>query len=254
MKQPPLVIGNWKMNPTTELDAQHITKAVAKSAKRHPTVTVAIAPPAIFFGVCRKVGPALPLIAQTMYHEALGAFTGEISPLMVKNSGGIGVIIGHSERRALGETDGQVRTKCDAALKHGLTPIVCIGEKDRDSQGNFFLHIEAQIHSIFTGQPVSAWKKIVLAYEPIWAIGTGKTATPEDVVEMQLFIRKVLTGLSNRATAKHTRVLYGGSVNGENAQSLYATGVIQGFLVGGASLRPAEFELIIKAVADQTID
>jgi triosephosphate isomerase len=158
------------------------------------------------------------------------------------------VIVGHSERRALGETDAQVGEKVAALIKAKLTPVVCIGERERDAQGNFFMLIEAQIKAALTGVPKARFKDVVIAYEPIWAIGTGKTATAEDVNEMRLFIQKILTKHFDRASAGKIRIIYGGSVSAANAADLFVGGGVDGFLVGGASLRPQEFAQIISSV------
>jgi triosephosphate isomerase len=245
----PLIIGNWKMNPTLASENMALARTVAKTAKKYPTVSVFVAPAFPFLSHVAKAAPTLPLIAQTVHHQPLGAFTGEVSPTMLQGLGVSGVIIGHSERRALGETNEQIEKKLTAALKHKLTPIVCVGEQTRDSLGDFFTFVEEQVKSLFIQVQPSRYKDIILAYEPIWAIGTGKTATPDDVVEMQLFIHKVLTNTIGRTGAKKVRIIYGGSVTEQNAEALFTTGHIDGFLVGGASLRPAEFTQIIKIVA-----
>jgi triosephosphate isomerase len=176
-----------------------------------------------------------------------GAFTGETGIAMLQAHGISSVILGHSERRALGETDEMIARKVPALLKAKITPIICVGERERDAQGNFYLTIEAQITKALSLVKSAAFKDVVIAYEPIWAIGTGKTAHVEDVYEMQLFIEKILTKISNRAAARKVRIIYGGSVNAENAAVLFSQGGIAGFLVGGASLKPVEFTKIIAA-------
>jgi triosephosphate isomerase len=158
-------------------------------------------------------------------------------------------IIGHSERRALGETDVQVAKKISVLLKRRAIPIVCVGEKERDNQGNFYSFVEAQIRSLAAGLTAAQIQKVVIAYEPIWAIGTGLTATAGDVKEMQLFIMSVLTKLYDRKVAARVRLLYGGSVKAHNAAELHTQGGMNGFLVGGASLEVQEFASIIKAVS-----
>ena len=250
MKQhQPLIIGNWKMNPTTAVEAKTIVTSVKSSIKKFAGATIVIAPPALFIREVKKAlgSSAIALAGQTMHEAPVGAQTGEVSAGMLTAAGVTYVIIGHSERRTLGESDEQVNKKTVAALKSKLTAVVCIGEKDRDSQGNFFMHIEAQLVAIFKDVPTARFKDIVIAYEPIWAIGTGKTASVEDVLEMQLFIKKTLTKHFAKASAAKVRIIYGGSVNADNATSLYASGGISGFLVGGASLKPAEFIKIIAA-------
>ena len=187
------------------------------------------------------------LSAQNLSTEPMGAFTGETPAMQLREAGCEFVIVGHSERRGMGETDAQVQAKVLQALKNKLTPIVCIGEKTRDSQGNFFSFIEEQIRALTKGIPALQIKKIVLAYEPIWGIGTGMTATVEDVKEMQLFIVSVLAKIYDRKTADAVRLLYGGSVKPNNAAELNRAGGMNGFLVGGASLKVADFTEIIKS-------
>jgi triosephosphate isomerase len=180
----------------------------------------------------------------------MGAFTGEISALQLRDLKTEYVIIGHSERRAMGESDAQVQKKVLSALKSKLTPVVCVGERERDTQGDFFTLIENQIKSIGSVLSPSDIKKIVIAYEPIWAISTTKNAhvaTPADAKEMQLFVESTLTKLYDRPTARAVRVLYGGSVNPSNIDGFVAEGGMDGFLVGGASLKADDFMKIINA-------
>jgi len=250
-KTVPLVIGNWKLNPVTLVDASLLASAIARKQKTVAAPIVVIAPPFPYLAeVGKKIKKsAVILAAQDVYTEVIGPFTGEVSILQLKDLGAEYIIVGHSERRALGETDDLVCQKVQTVLKHQLTPVVCIGERARDEHGDFFTFIENQLRSLAEVLPAVAIKKIVIAYEPIWAIGTGKTATVEDVKEMQLFIETVLTKLYDRATAKMVQVLYGGSVKPYNAASLHKEGDMGGFLVGGASLKADDFAAIIKAVS-----
>jgi triosephosphate isomerase len=250
MKQTvPLIIGNWKMNPVSLADAIALGAAVARSQKKLPEPYVAVAPPFPYLSeVGKKLGKStVALAAQDVFTQPLGPFTGEVSVSQLKDLGVQYVIIGHSERRALGETDELVREKVQAVLRHQLTPVVCVGERERDEQGNFFTFVERQLRSLSEAIPPLAIKKVVIAYEPIWAIGTGNTATADDVKEMQLFIEAVLTKLYDRPTAKKVRLLYGGSVKPDNAAQLHKVGDMHGFLVGGASLKADDFAAIIKA-------
>lgn len=251
MKQTvPLIVGNWKMNPTTLTDASLLATAVARSQKKDPEPQVAVAPPFPYLAeVGKKISKStVALAAQDVYTQPLGPFTGEVSITQLKDLGVRYVIVGHSERRAMGESDELVREKVQITLRHQLTPIVCVGERERDDQGNFFTFIERQLRSLAEVLPEAAIKKVVIAYEPIWAIGTGKTATVDDVKEMQLFIETVFTKLYDRPTAKKVHVLYGGSVKPDNAAELHQKGDMSGFLVGGASLKADDFAAIIKAV------
>jgi triosephosphate isomerase len=245
----PLIIGNWKMNPANTSDVIQLMRAVGKLAKKFPAVSVAVAPPFPFLSTCSKVAPSVGLVAQTMHEQALGAFTGEVSPTMLTGIGVRAVIVGHSERRAMGESDTDVAKKIQSAIKYKLTPIICIGERERDTSGIFFTHIENQLVSALTSVSKAKFKDVVIAYEPIWAIGTGKTATPDDVIEMRLFITKVLTKYFGRESVPHVRVLYGGSVSEKNVAELWDTKHVDGFLVGGASLHAEAFGVIISTVA-----
>ncbi len=248
-KKTALVIGNWKLNPNSVSDAIKLAGEVAKKYKKNDNAAVAIAPTFIHLGeVAKKVGrkPIL-LAAQDISTEPMGPFTGEVSAMQLRDMKVTYVIIGHSERRAMGETDEQVQKKVLIALKHNLIPVVCIGEKERDAKGDFFSYIENQVKALAAVLPVAQVKKVVIAYEPIWAIGTGKTATAADVKEMQLFLFSVLTKLYDRATAAKVTLLYGGSVKKENAAELYSEGDMDGFLVGGASLKADDFISIINA-------
>jgi triosephosphate isomerase len=250
MKQhQPLIIGNWKMNPTTVVEAKNIVTSLKTTTKKLTNAIIVIAPPALFILEVKKAlgSSAIALGAQTMHEAPGGAQTGEQSASMLTLAGAAYVIIGHSERRAQGESDQQVNHKTLAALKAKITPVVCIGEHERDSQGNFFVHIEAQLVAVFKNIPATRYKDVVIAYEPIWAIGTGKTASAEDVFEMQLFVKKILTKHFGKVAAAKVRIIYGGSVNADNAQALFTAGGVSGFLVGGASLKADEFTKIIAA-------
>lgn len=249
MSTKPLIVGNWKLNPNNLKAAVTLAQDVAKGAKGKDAI-VAIAPPFIYLSeVQKKISRgSVRLAAQDVAKEAMGAFTGEVSALQLRDLGTEYVIIGHSERRARGESDSEIAQKVLIALKNKLTPIVCIGEKERDSAGNFYSFVEKQIRSLTSGLKAADAKKVVIAYEPIWAIGTGATATKEDVKEMQLFIFSVLAKAYDRAVAKKVTLLYGGSVKPANAKELHAEGGMDGFLVGGASLKGKDFTEIIKAI------
>lgn len=245
----PLIVGNWKLNPQSVKDATALAAGIAKSHKKKAEPYVAVGPTHVHLSeVANKIkSSTVMLSAQNLSAEPMGAFTGEISAMQLRDLGTEFVIIGHSERRAMGETDAQVQAKTLMALKNKLTPIVCIGERKRDSHGEFFSFVESQIRYLCKGLTPAQVKKIVIAYEPIWAIGTGKTATAEDVKEMQLFIKTVITKIFDRKVADAVRLLYGGSVKPHNAAQLQSEGGMNGFLVGGASLKVKDFLAIIKA-------
>lgn len=244
----PLVIGNWKMNPQSEKAAVTLFSEVGKAASRMRGVEVGIAAPFVYLPALAKLakGKRLALLAQDAFWENLGARTGEVSFPMLKSVGITKTILGHSERRALGETDEEVHKKVLAALKGDHRVVVCVGEAKRDAQGHYLGVVEKQLRAALTGVSKTKLGNIVIAYEPTWAIGTGNTATPEDAHEMKLFIQKVLADLFGRSALSKIRVLYGGSVTKGNAETLMREGAVDGFLVGGASLRAAEFIEIAK--------
>jgi triosephosphate isomerase len=252
-KSVPLIIGNWKQNPATVLEAERlaagIRSAVAKHAKNE-RVYLGLAPSLLHLLVVHKKLGSAPIMrgAQTLSTHAGGAHTGEVSAVQLRDTGVDFAIIGHSERRAAGETDAQVAEQVAVALRHKIIPVVCVGEKTRDQKGAFYEMIKAQLAAIVTDLPSSGVKKLVIAYEPIWAIGTGKTASAADVVDMSAHIRQTLAELTDDKTARAVRLLYGGSVKPHNAYALHTGGGMGGFLVGGASLNVEDFTGIVEAV------
>lgn len=251
-KTRPLVVANWKLNPTKLNEAKNLATETKKKVAKLKEVEIVIAPPMIFVPEVAKVvqKSEVKLGVQNVFYEERGPFTGEVAPGMVEQFGVKYVIIGHSERRKLGVTDKDVNLKIKAVLKKRMTPIVCIGEKARDNEGKFFGEVENEIKALAEDLTSLELKKIVIAYEPIWAIGTGKNATAEDVKEMQLFIVSTLTKLYNRKVAEGIHLLYGGSVKASIAKNLHEQGGMNGFLVGGASLKATEFAGIVQAVTD----
>ena len=240
----PIIAGNWKMYKTEAEAVDFAKKIKAQVADVHER-TALICPP---FPVLSKVGDELrgsnvALGAQNLYWEDQGAFTGEVSGPMLKAVGCTYVIIGHSERRQyFGETDETVNKRLFAALKHNLYPIVCIGETlDQREKNETLKVLETQVKGGFKGVSTDQWQRIVIAYEPVWAIGTGKTATPQQAQEAHAFIRKLLP----KEVAPNTRILYGGSVKPENIKDLMAQPDIDGGLVGGASLKVESFVKLI---------
>lgn len=245
----PLIIGNWKMNPETSSAAISLAKVLATKTKKITSANVVVMPPMLYVSELSKIlnKSNLKLGVQHTHPGPVGAFTGEVSPLMCQHYGVSHSLVGHSERRARGESDSMVNDAVKMLLKQKMTPVLCVGEKIRDAQALYLGEIEQQIVNALALVPTSRYKDLVIAYEPVWAIGTGLTATSRDVEEMVLFIKKVLTKLAGRAGAMGVKVLYGGSVNGENAAILYKEGAVDGFLVGGASLKAEEFMKIINA-------
>jgi triosephosphate isomerase len=239
----PLLAGNWKMNLTLAQSVE-LARAV-KNGAASASGEVAVCVPFTAITVVAEVlrGSPVRLGAQDVSWEASGAFTGEISTSMLTDAGCQMVIIGHSERRKLhGETDEHVNKKLGAALKAGLTPIVCIGETldERETQKTWRV-LETQIAGGLKGFAPADLSRIVIAYEPVWAIGTGKTATPTQAQEAHHFVRQQLEKLHGKDFAAGVRVLYGGSVTADNVDSLMARPDVDGALVGGASLKKDSF-------------
>lgn len=253
MAHTPLVIGNWKANPTTIDRAKKLFIAVRKKARTFSDVEVVVAPPFPFLPDVNKLSPSgrICVGAQEVFQEMGGAYTGEVSLSMLQSVGVRYVIIGHSERRKMGVTDELVAKKVALVLKHKLTAVVCVGEIKRDKNGDYLDFVKAEVKQILKATEANQLKNLVIAYEPIWAIGTGKTASAQDAYEMKLFIQKVITDMLDRKAAAKVRVIYGGSVKKHNAQELLQDGMVDGFLIGGASLKAEDFCSIIKTASEQ---
>jgi triosephosphate isomerase len=245
----PLVIGNWKMNGTLA-EARPLAAGVREGTRRVRGVQVAVCPPFTALAAVAEVlagGPVL-LGAQTCHSEASGPHTGEIAPPMLVELGCRYVILGHSERRKdIGETDAQINAKVRAALAHGLTPVLCVGETGEERrQGLTFTTVEGQLRAGLAGMSAEDTARCVLAYEPVWAIGTGVNATPGQAAEVHGYLRGLLSELASKEVAQGVQILYGGSVKADNAGALLAEAEIDGALVGGASLKVQEFVGIVK--------
>jgi len=241
----PIIAGNWKMYKTVSEAVDFAKKIKPLVADVHDRTIVVCPPYPALQEVCDEICDSnVALGAQDLFWEDEGAFTGEVSAPMLKSVGCTYVIIGHSERRqCFGETDETVNKKLFAALKHNLFPIVCVGETlGQREKGETFKVIEKQIKEGFNKLEIGNWKLVIIAYEPVWAIGTGKTATPEQAQEVHAFIRKLLP----KEVAQAVRILYGGSVKPENMKELMAQPDIDGGLVGGASLKVDSFVKIVK--------
>ncbi len=245
----PIIAGNWKMYKTPS-EAIDLAIQLKKELDGIQDRDIVLIPPSASLYPCHNIlnGTNIALGAQNMYWEEEGAFTGEISPLMLIDCGCRYCIIGHSERRAyFGETDETVNKKIKSALKHGLIPICCIGESLQQREaGETFKVVEAQAKADFDGLDSAQMKQVVIAYEPIWAIGTGRTATPEQANDVHAFIRKTLAGLFDQALADQVRIQYGGSVKPGNCDALMSQPDIDGALVGGASLKGESFSRIVR--------
>jgi triosephosphate isomerase len=247
----PLVVGNWKMN-LTEVFAVGLVDELIVRLESFPEVEVAVAPafPCLRAVADRLRGNRIRLAAQNHHWEEKGPYTGEVSPRMLADLGVRMVILGHSERRAyFGETDDRVRRKVAAALGHELVPIVCVGEQELErDEGRTLAVVEHQLRIALGDSKVTTGAEVVVAYEPVWAIGTGRTATCEQVDEVHRMIREQLASMFGPAAMK-VRILYGGSVVPETAKALLELGEVDGALVGGASLEAASFTAIVGAAS-----
>jgi triosephosphate isomerase (TIM) len=246
------IAGNWKMN-TTRAEGAALALTIAAKVGSSSAVDVAVCPPSVYLEAISQAvkGSAVGLGAQNCYHEPKGAFTGEISPQMLVDIGCKYVILGHSERRQiLKESNQDVNRKVVAALGVGLTPIVCVGETLDQRQGNQTAAVvREQIEGSLAGLLADQILKIVIAYEPVWAIGTGVVATPQQAEEVHADLRRLLEKRYNSQVASAVRIQYGGSVNAENAASLLGQPNIDGALVGGASLKAESFLAIVVAAS-----
>ncbi|KXS55954.1 MAG: triose-phosphate isomerase [Candidatus Adiutrix intracellularis] len=250
MTRKPLLIGNWKMFKTSQEANEFINelrRQLATSFQDDREVTLGVPFPSLEAAAQAAVGSPITIAAQNLHWEAEGAFTGEVSGPMLTAAGARAVIIGHSERRQLfGDTNEWINKKLSAALKYSLTPILCLGETWEDRKtGRAFELLGRQLAEALSGLTTPTLVPLVIAYEPVWAIGTGQTATPKTAQETHAFIRQWLTAHYDHSFANAVRLLYGGSVKPDNVAQLMDQTDIDGALVGGASLKPDSFARII---------
>ncbi|WP_455662036.1 triose-phosphate isomerase [Pradoshia sp.] len=249
----PIIAGNWKMNKTLS-EAKSFVEEVKNVVPSNETVDTVVCSPAPFLGqlVEAASGTNVAVGAQNMHFEENGAFTGEVSPVALEDLGVQYVILGHSERREMfNETNDSVNKKTLAAFKHNLTPIVCCGETLEEREAGKTKDLVAdQIQKAFAGLTDDQAKQAVIAYEPIWAIGTGKSSTAKDADEVCGHIRKIVSESFNADVAAAVRIQYGGSVKPENIKEYLAEENIDGALVGGASLQPASFLGLLEAISE----
>lgn len=255
MKRRALVAGNWKMNGSLDANA-HLIRDLLFEARRFPDIDVLICPPAPYIdSVARQIdGSPIQLGGQNLCEqEKPGAFTGEVHGGMLRDLGCAYVIVGHSERRALyGEDDARVAQKFSTAQICGLTPILCIGETlEQREAGATEAVIARQLDAVLGRYGAAAFRQALIAYEPVWAIGTGRTATPQQAQDVHAFIRGQLAA-ADAKIAHSTRILYGGSVKADNAESLFNCPDVDGGLIGGASLKAAEFVAICAAAQSRS--
>lgn len=254
MKNKKLIVGNWKMNPKSSVIAKQSFLAIKKGISSFKNVNTAIASPFVYLNKLSKNSSSiLALGAQNISSEPEGAFTGEVSGPMLSDNKIKYVIIGHSERRKLGETDEQINKKIKMALKAKIIPILCIGENDREHGMWYLGKIKTQLEECLKGISKNLAEGIIIAYEPIWAISTTanrRDATPTDCEEMRIYIKKVLNDMFGMKTVEKIKILYGGSVDEKNAQGFLTEGGADGLLVGKSSLTPKKFIQIVKIAND----
>jgi triosephosphate isomerase len=249
MSRTKLIAGNWKLNPADNQSALDLLLQLRNRLAPFTKVQIAVMPPFTMLHLAVEVmkDTRIEVGAQNLYWEDTGAFTGEISAPMLKSAGCKYVIIGHSERRQFfGETDQSVQHKIPGALKAGLTPIVCVGETlEQREAGQEQSVVRKQVTVALNGISDADIRRVVVAYEPVWAIGTGRTATPEQAQAMHRFIRQIIAESFDSQAAGDLLILYGGSVKADNAQDLLSQEDIDGALVGGASLKAEGFSQIV---------
>ncbi|MEK7609960.1 MAG: triose-phosphate isomerase [Patescibacteria group bacterium] len=245
-----LVIGNWKMNPSTLDEAKKIIKKTRRIAGRLQHTEVIACPPLVFvFAVISKRDPnTLKIGAQTVSYEEDGPHTGEVSAVMLSDIGVKYVIAGHSEERKNGDTDKIVSRRVKAIVDSGMRAVVCVGEEMRDEGGKYLEILKDQIRNSLAGIPQSRAKNIILAYEPVWAIGDKEAMRPDQIYEMSIFVKKIFSDIFSQDQAMKVVVLYGGSVNFRNAADIIKTGKVDGLLVGRESVNLPGFIELLKAV------
>jgi triosephosphate isomerase len=244
-----LIIANWKMNPQSVKEVEGLFKSVMNGVKTAKNTQVVVCPPFPYLYIAKKFkSQKVVLGAQDVFQESAGAHTGEVSAGMLANLGVKYVIIGHSDRRAQGDTNHIVSQKVMNALKEGMKPLLCVGEQSRDEHGVYLAFIQTQLHECLAGVSKAQIQNVIIAYEPIWSISTTPNSqedTPADCLEMTIFIRKVLSDMCGASTAKDIYILYGGSVNEKNFSDFIIHGGADGLLVGRASLDVKKFNKII---------
>jgi triosephosphate isomerase len=247
-----LIVGNWKMYPRSLKEAKKIFSDFKKKRHLNKNITTVFCPPFVYINELSKsyTGKKIFFGGQNVFWKEEGAFTGQISTQMLKEVGARFVIVGHSEARAQGDNNEMVAQKAKAALVSDMHTIVCIGEPERDIHGHHLKFIDEQLRESLRGIGRNFVKKLVIAYEPIWAIGKGKKAmTPHEIHQMSLYLKKKLIENFGKTIGEKIPILYGGSVNSDNSSAIVYEGHVDGLLVGRASLNPHEFSDLIDAVA-----
>jgi triosephosphate isomerase len=246
-----IVVANWKMNPATARDAKKLFEATRKAAEKAPHASVVVAPPALYLRELRAgyKGKRVAFAAQHAHAEQAGAFTGELSLAQYKDAGAQYVVVGHAERRAMGETDEETGKKVAAALSLKLTPILCVGETQRTGGAEYFDAVRRQLRAGLAAVAPAQATKVIIAYEPVWAIGKESAMSPRDMHEMAIFIRKTLVDMCGEG-AMQVRILYGGSVDEATAPAMLSHGDVHGLLVGRVSENATRIAALLEAIEE----
>ncbi|MDB5238334.1 MAG: triosephosphate isomerase, triosephosphate isomerase [Candidatus Kaiserbacteria bacterium] len=246
-----IVVANWKMNPVSMKEAKKLFDATKKAADGAKNVTVIVAPPALFLRELRGAykGKKLSFALQNAHFEQSGAYTGENSLTQADDAKIEYVIVGHAERRAAGETNEDTGKKVSAALALKMTPILCVGEATRSHNGEHFDFVREQLATALAQVPPAKLGKLLIAYEPVWAIGASTPMAPRDMHEMGIFIRKAIVDQHGQA-GMNIRILYGGSIDATNAVEMLHEGDVMGFVLGRASYDAQKFSLLMKVLSD----
>ena len=245
-----IVIGNWKMNPNTFDEALRVFRSIKRISKDIKKIQTVICPPFIYLQtlIKKNLDNSISIGAQDSFFEEQGAFTGEISPIMLKDLGVKYVIVGHSERRSIGETDDDISKKVQILLENNISPVLCLGEKERDINGQYLSFLKDQIKNSLLKVQKKNISKLIIAYEPLWAIGAKEAMNNRDILETSLFIKKVLSDIYGHDEAVNIPILYGGSVNFRNAGDIINQGQVNGLLVGRESVNISGFVELLKTV------
>lgn len=244
-----MIVANWKMNPPTFREAKALLEATKKAADIGKSVSIVVAPPSIYLRELRASyrGKKLAFAAQNAHYEKSGAYTGEISLAQCKDAGVTHVIIGHAERRAMGETNDDMRKKVAAALGIGIIPILCVGEAKRGAEGEHWSFIKEQLRAGFADVPATKIARVIVAYEPVWAIGTTTPMSPRDMHEVAIFIRKSIVELYGEK-GMTVKTLYGGAIDEGSAAAMLQHGDVDGLLAGRASAESSKILALVRAM------
>lgn len=245
----PIVVANWKMNPPSWREGKALFDGVKKALDKAPQITLIVAPPSLYVRELRATykGKRISFALQNVHFEPSGAFTGEISCAEAKDAKVSYVLVGHAERRAMGETNEDTRKKVAAALASDVVPILCVGEAKRASDGAYFGVVKEQLRVGLADVAPAKLGRVIIAYEPVWAIGAERAMSPRDMHEMAIFIRKTIVGLRGEG-GMNAKILYGGSVDETNAATMLREGDVHGLLVGRASVDSAKLGALMKSL------